>query len=431
MEIAIEKLVYGGDGLGRLPQGKAAFVPFVLEGERVEVALTEERSGFERGKLVSIAEPSLRRVLPPCPYFAACGGCHYQHTSYEHQLEIKSAIFKETLRRTAKLTLDVPLEEHSGEPWQYRNRTRMKVRTAPDFALGYHRHQSHELLPVEECPISSPLINRALSTVWEVGKESKCRGLREVQFFANHDDTKLLLELHVERGVDPEGLHAFAEATSKALPNILGVAIFAAVPDVDDEAPQLPLQGAQIVVVGSDSLVYKAAGEEYSVRAGSFFQTNRFLVETLVTLVTDGRSGNAALDLYAGTGLFTVPLSRQFRQVTSVESAPASFADLRENAGKSVKTVQATTENFLARKGALTEFDLVVVDPPRAGLGEKVCRALGRMNTPRVTYVSCDPATLSRDVRMLLESGFHIESAHLVDLFPQTYHMESVLQLVR
>lgn len=438
MQITIEKMIYGGDGLGRLPadeqgRGKAVFVPFVLEAERVEIALREQKAGFARGTVERIEEASANRVLPPCPYFAQCGGCHYQHTGYEHQLEIKAGILRETLSRTAKLTLEAPLEIHKSEPWQYRNRTRMKVRTTPEFALGYYRFGTHELLPVEECPISSPLINQAISAVWEVGKQGVDGSLREVQFFSNHDDSEMLLEFYLDRNGEPEKLRKFAMDVMVALPKIAGVVVLQSVQGSDDETERAPLvstRTAPAAVIGRDFLRYKVGEHEYRVSGGSFFQTNRFMAEELVATATRDYRGQAALDLYAGTGLFSLPLSKRFVKVTSVESAPYSFADLEKNAPRGTKAVQSTTEDFFKRK-ILGKYDLVIADPPRAGLGEKVARALGRMNTSRVTYVSCDPATLARDMKILLESGFRVESVHLVDLFPQTFHMESVVHLVR
>ena len=175
MQLTIEKLVYGGEGLARLPAdergpGKAVFVPFVLPGETVEAALREEKPGFGRARLERVLSPSEQRVAPRCPYFQRCGGCHYQHTDYAHQLEIKASILKENLRRIAKLELDKDLEIHASPPWHYRNRARFKVQTAPEFAMGYYKFNSHELLAVEDCPISSPLINRALAAAWQLGR---------------------------------------------------------------------------------------------------------------------------------------------------------------------------------------------------------------------------------------------------------------------
>ncbi len=440
MEIAIDKLIYGGDGLGRMPadengRGKAVFVPFVLAGERVSVELKEERPGFARASLDRVLEPSKFRTVPPCPYFGQCGGCHYQHTSYEHQLEIKKTILQETLQRTAKLTLDKPLQVHAGEPWQYRNRTRMKVQTAPDFAIGYFKYGSHELLAIEECPISSPLINRAVEIVWEAGRDGGVpTTVREVQFFADHEDKHLLLEFYIERGSDPESLREFAEKVRRGLPAIVGAAVFEAVRGADEDSERAPLISSRSgpgKVFGDGSLTYQVAGRNYRVSAGAFFQTNRFVADELVHVAIGEAKGGTALDLYAGTGLFTLPLAESFDRVIAVEAAPYSFGDLKKNAPRNVKPVQATTERYVTHTGNKAKLDLIVADPPRSGLGEKVARALGRMSVPRVTYVSCDPSTLSRDLRVLLEFGFRVEEAHLVDLFPQTFHMESVFHLVR
>jgi 23S rRNA (uracil1939-C5)-methyltransferase len=440
VEITIEKMIYGGEGLGRLPpdesgRGKAVFVPFVLPDEKVSVELTEQRPGFARAKVLDVLTPSPTRTAPPCPYFGTCGGCHYQHTSYEQQLRFKAAILQETLQRTAKLTLSSPLQIHASEPWAYRNRTRMKVRTAPEFALGYYRVGSHDLLPVEQCPISSVLINRSIEVVWEVAASTNFPPtLREIQFFANHDDRQLLLELYIDRGADPARFKPLAEAIRAAMREVLGVVVFESVRGNDDESDRAPLTSSRSgpgTVFGAGSLTYKVAADEYRVSAGSFFQTNRFMAEELVRTALRDFKGTTALDLYAGTGLFTLPLARRFERVIAVEAAPYSFADLKHNAPRNSKVVQATTDQYLAEAGNKTRLDLVIVDPPRAGLSEKTARALGRLNVPRVTYVSCDPATLSRDLKVLTQSGFRVEEAHIVDLFPQTYHMESVLHLVR
>ena len=176
MQLEIEKLVYGGDGLARLPadehgRGKTVFLPFVLPGEQIEASVVESRPGFVRAKLDKVITPSPERVDPGCSYFGDCGGCHYQHIDYAAQLRYKAEILRETLRRTAKFELQHEIELHSAEPWGYRNRTRMHVRHQPQFALGYFRHNSHDLLPVESCPISSPLINQAIAEVWTLGRD--------------------------------------------------------------------------------------------------------------------------------------------------------------------------------------------------------------------------------------------------------------------
>ena len=423
MELTVEKLIYGGEGLARLPadergRGKAVFLPFVLEGERVEAALADEKPGFARARLERVLEASPQRTAPACPYFTQCGGCHYQHAGYEHQLAVKAAILRETLRRTAKLEPPGEIRIHPSPPWSYRNRTRLQVQARP-FALGYYRMGSHRLLEVEQCPISSPLINRALAALWELGRAGKLgTGLQEVELFADGEDRRLALELYAAAEAEPP--KDLAQEVAAALPELASLALFRG------RAPESRPQ----ILRGEGGLDYATGRASYRVSPGSFFQTNRHLTDELVDLVTAGRSGVTALDLYAGVGLFAAALAQDFERVLAVESSAPAYADLKHNAPAPVKCFHATTQEYLERK-TRTAADLVVVDPPRAGLGEKVVGLLGRLTAPRLTYVSCDPATMSRDLRGLLELGFRVEQVHLVDLFPQTFHIESVLHLAR
>ncbi len=440
MQIEIEKLIYGGDGLARMPadsqgRGKTVFVPFVLPNEQVEVSIIESRSGFARANLEKVLTASPDRVEPGCQYFGNCGGCQYQHISYQVQLQQKAEILRETLRRGAKLELKHDIQLHASPPWNYRNRTRMHVRHRPGFVLGYYRHSSHDVLPVEACPISSPFINRAIAAVWAIGREAAVpEFLHGLQFFTNHDDTRLLVEAYIWPGDNPAELQPLAAALNSALPGLVGLVVFP-VSFVDDETghgvPRAPSHSETATAIGGNCLLYNAGGQQYRVSGGSFFQTNRYMVDTLAQVATANGGGRAALDLYAGVGLFTLLLARNFDEVLAVESSQDSLADLRVNVPTNVKCIHATSERFLTERGPNLAPDLVVLDPPRAGLGEKASAALGRMSVSRVTYVSCDPATLSRDLRLLLESGFRVEQAHLVDLFPQTFHMETVLHLVR
>ncbi len=440
MELQIEKLVYGGDGLARLPadaqgRGKTVFVPFVIPGETVAATVTESRSGFARARLDEVLTPSANRVVPSCPYFGKCGGCQYQHIDYPSQLRFKTEILRETLRRTAKLELDQEIQVHASEPWNYRNRTRVRLQHDPAFALGYFETNSHKLLAVESCPISSPLINQAITAVWALGRALKIPAtVHGMQFFANHDDTQLLVESYVRDRDTVDACKAFAAALKSRLSSVAGMIVFATSP-VEDEtrqrAPMSSVRTEESVAIGDDSLNYHAVGRDYRVSGGSFFQTNRYLVDELVKTATGGATGKAALDLYAGVGLFTSELAGNFEDVVAVESSPHAFGDLKHNAPRHVRVTRATTEEFLEKRGEKLAVDFVLVDPPRSGLGDKATAALGRTSAPQVTFVSCDPATLSRDLRVLLESGFKVEQAHLFDLFPQTAHMETVLRLVR
>jgi 23S rRNA (uracil1939-C5)-methyltransferase len=434
LQLIIEKLVYGGDGLARLPadergRGKAAFMPFVLEGEKVEAILLEQKPGFARARADQILEVSPQRIGPGCAYFQRCGGCHYQHTSYGHQLEIKAAILKENLRRITKLELDTELHIHPSPPWNYRNRTRLRVHNTPEFALGYYKFNSHELLPVEDCPISSPLINRAIVAMWQLGRAGKVlAGIREIELFANADDTQLLAEVHGSPEI-ANAAEPFSSDLRATLPETSGVVFLEAHPD-KGEARSDP---QRLAVSGVDNLTYTTELASYRVSAGAFFQVNRHLIDELVSIVAGENTSatGTALDLYAGVGLFSSVLNREFERVIAVESSPTSHADLLYNSPANVKAFRATTEQYLENVAGKLRPELVVVDPPRSGLGEKVIQGLAKLKAPRVVYASCDPATLSRDLARLLQSGYRVQAAHLVDLFPQTYHLESVFHLVR
>ncbi len=440
MQLEIEKLVYGGDGLARLPAdehgpGKTVFVPFVLPGEKVEASVAKGGSGFARARLEQVVAASPERTEPECPYFLRCGGCHYQHIKYEAQLRQKEQILRETLRRIAKFELEQNITLHAAAPWNYRNRTRMHLEHRPQFALGYFGHNSRALLPVESCPISSPLINQAIAAVWTLARQSMVpESLHGLQFFANHDDTRILIEGYVRGGTDAQLLQPVAARLHECLPPVVGVAVFAGAPAEDETRQRAPLattNAATSQAIGEGALTYQAGGMNYRVSAGSFFQTNRYLVDQLVAAVIGNRTGRTALELYAGAGLFTCHLARNFDHVLAIEASPHAFADLRHNVPANAKCARMTAEAFLAERAAKLAPDLVVLDPPRAGLGEKATAALCRTSASHVTYVSCDPATLARDLRRLLESGYRVEQAHLLDLFPQTYHMETVLHLAR
>jgi len=428
LNLNIEKLVYGGDGLSRLPpdedgRSKAVFVPFVLGGEEVEATVVGDKPSFARAKLDNVLKPSPYRTQTYCPYFQRCGGCHYQHTGYEHQLEIKAAILKENLRRIAKLELANELVVHASPPWNYRNRTRLKARIEPEFALGYYRFNSHDLLPVEQCPISSPLLNRAISALWTLGRTGKFEpSVQEIELFANAEDQELLAEIYCTGATEERAVEKFTMALRMAMLEVSGVTAFV-LPQAESA------ERKRIAAAGTTELTYTTKLTRYKVSVGSFFQTNRHLIDTVVEAVIAGRSGKQALDLYAGVGLFSSVLAGSFAQVTAVESSQTSHADLRYNSPPNVKVVRAQTEQYLGIVGRRLQPDLVVVDPPRSGLGGRVLNALSGLKSPRLTYVSCDPATLARDLAGLLKSGYRIEEAHLIDLFPQTYHIESVFHL--
>jgi len=441
MELTIEKLVYGGDGLARLeqPDGKrkTVFVPLVLPGERVEATVVEERPGFARARLDRVLKASPQRTGPACPYFGECGGCHYQHAAYEEQVALKREILRETVARIAKLELP-EIGTHAADALHYRNRTRLKFAVTAGaetkFEVGYHKLGSHLLLPVQECPISSPLVNRALQALWSLAVEHDLpKGIAEIELFVDHTDARLLVEFVVEANYDRSSAMSFAEELQRNIPAVVGIAAVPRVNHGEEQvaAPELDTTVAACAETlwGRDYLEYKVGEFSYRVTAGSFFQTNRYLAEKLLELVCDDAHGKLAIDLYAGVGLFTLPLAKSFERVIAVEAAPASFTDLKSNAPRNVKAIQATTETYLSRGGA--RADLVVVDPPRAGLGKKALAGLTKLAPKSLLYVSCDPSTLARDLPGLANGGYRVTAAHLVDLFPQTFHIETVLRLER
>ena len=434
MQLKIEKMIYGGDGLARLPadgtgRSKTVFLPFVLDGEEVEASTSKEKSGIIYAHADQIVRPSQHRIEPGCPYFYHCGGCHYQHTDYANQLEIKKSVLRESLQRTAKLNWPDEIHVHPSPPWNYRNRARMHVKSAGNdahgtFAMGYYRMGSHELLPVQSCPISSPLINRAINAIWEMGRAGRVpKSTHEIEFFANANDSELLLKIYSVYEPEPsaqQDLQQFAQFVKAYLPEVSGAVAFAT-------GSSLFPWDSVTWSSGKTSLMYNTQRARYRVQAGSFFQTNRFLTDELVSIVTNGKSGKLALDLYAGTGLFSLVLAQTFERVIAVEASTSSFEDLRTNAMSNIEPVLADTGDFLGRPAVMPDY--IVMDPPRTGLGDKITRLLSKIAAPLLTYVSCDPATLSRDLRVLTEFGYRVQSVHLVDLFPQTFHVESVVHL--
>jgi 23S rRNA (uracil1939-C5)-methyltransferase len=396
----------------------------------VEARIVEDRRSFANGALESVLEPSPERVLPGCEYVPRCGGCQYQHASAAFQLQMKLDILKETLAR-AHLPVSGEIATLAGPSWGYRNRIRLHLMKRDGLALGYRQGGSHNLLPVSHCPIAAPLLEQAISAVTRIGAATGLEKLcDEVEFFTNGEQDQLLVSLWPGSGKSPQpprlrerSLEAFAEQLSAQLPALTGVGLFSQ---------------NEIMHWGQRSLTYTVAGHPYQVSLGAFFQVNRFLLPGLLELVLDNgsggrRSGRLAWDLYSGAGLFAQALD--FENVTAVESAGSSADDLQHNlAARAHRVVRSNTLDFLrsqARSPLRKKPDLILVDPPRAGLGKEVCTHLGGVAADVMVYISCDPATLARDLQSLLPFGYSAQAVHLVDLFPQTFHLETVTILKR
>jgi len=377
--LTIEKLVYGGEGLARL-EGKVVLVPYVAPGEAVRADIQQVKKDLFRGRLLNIVSPSSSRITPHCPYFFRCGGCQYQHLDYSTQLEEKRSILRDVLRRVGKLECG-EINLISNEPWQYRNRIQLHFDRG---SVGYFEHGSRRLCAIDHCPIASPGLNQAISTI-----QARLPELQPftapVELFTNETDVQVNITDHLPRGA------------------------FSMIQSIGASAP------------------IEYAG--FRVSRNSFFQVNRFLINDLVDCAIGGEQGQIALDLYAGVGLFARRLADQFKQVTAVESGQSAFRDLDHNLGQRVSLQQAAVENYLATLEARPDF--ILADPPRTGLGKQVVQQLIRIASPQLVIVSCDPATLARDLQGLVAGGYHVARMTLVDLFPQTSHLETVVLLNR
>ena len=418
--VQIEKPVYGGAFLARV-EGKAVFVPLTLPGEEARIRVVEDKRGYALAEAEEIVSAAPARITPGCPHFGVCGGCHYQHTDYEAQIGFKKAILRETLERAGVRALP-EIAVCAADPWKYRNRIRLAFDAAGN--PGYRGRRSHAVVPVSECPIAAPSLLKAATAFAATLRESRLP-LRptEISLFCNGEESALLATVLVA-APGKFRIDDLARAFQERVPELQGLELV-----IESRKGEPPRTLARW---GATSLTYRAAGFDYRVDHGSFFQVNRWLVDALVERVTEGRRGKLAWDLFAGVGLFARQLAATFEHVVAVESAPSAIEALKENLTNThSESVKAETLAFLRRQPPSIVPDLIVVDPPRVGLGPETTTQLTRIAAPEIVYVSCDPATLARDLRALLNSGYAIESITLVDLFPQTFHLETVVALRR
>jgi 23S rRNA (uracil1939-C5)-methyltransferase len=390
--VEFEKMVYGGDGLAR-PGGQALLAPFVLPGEKVRIGIIERSNQLIRARPLEILTPSPSRRPAPCPYFGACGGCHYQHLADNEQTGVKAGILRETLRRIGKFEPPGPVEVISGPPFGYRNRARFHLEGR---RIGYHEMGSSRLHAIDECAVCSPKLQQVHATLRGMTRDRRWpQFLRMVEIFTNEND----VQLNVVRADRPVARRFFDWCAGT-------------------------IEGYR-----DGALTYEAAGFRFRVSRDAFFQVNRFLTGQLVEEALKGAGGETALDLYSGVGLFALPLASRFRSVTAVEAGAAACRDLRFNvreAGLIVPAHQKSAESFL--ESSQTKFDFAAADPPRSGLGVKVAQKLLELRPKHLVVVSCDPATLARDLA-ILRQGYSIEQITMIDLFPQTFHIETIARL--
>jgi 23S rRNA (uracil1939-C5)-methyltransferase len=412
VELGLTDIAFGGDAIGRL-DGEVVFVPYVLPGERALVRLERRKRDYASGQLVELLTSSPARIEPRCPYFGACGGCQWQHSDYMTQLTMKRQVVVDQLVRIGGIReaddlVRVPLGMI--DPWAYRNHIRFSLgRKYGD--VGYTYRQSHRLLPIDVCYIAHPAIVDILTTV-----QRRCAGLSAhqimVRYGANTDE--LLIQ------------------------------------------PKLPM--VTEIETGQLQLTEEILDRSYTISAAAFFQVNtrreertlpeqldvpwierragRYSIADLLALIVldrlQAQPEDVVLDAYCGVGAFTALIAPRVRRVVGVEESPAAIADARRN------TPDLENTRFIAAKveaavSSLEEdrLDAVVLDPARVGCAPPVLHALLDARPRRVVYVSCDPATLARDLRALVDGGYRIESVEPIDMFPQTYHIESVTTLTR
>jgi len=429
LRLSIEKLVYGGDGLGHA-DGNTIFVPYVLPGEEVRAAEKSKKKKVVWAKLLEVTSASAERTAAPCPHFETCGGCHYQHITAGAQVRLKKDILRETLSRLGGISWTGAIEEHTREPYRYRNRAQWAVRSGMPRALGYFLPESSFIVPIDQCPVLSPRLAETFRALQEMARSGVLPdGILEIEAFADSADEKIALNVAFERFPKPAA--ELAALLREAIPQV-------------DSLLLLDQKKDKFELTGPGYLVHEAGGFKFRVSHLSFFQVNRFLIGDLLETVTAGAKGRLALDMYSGVGFFTLPLARAFEKVVSVDANLAATRDLYANAeaaGVSVIHHNEHAEDFLKKTKEKPEF--VVLDPPRAGLGRETAAKLADLGAAEIVYLSCDPSTLARDLAVLTSSPrkpkeiagpsvrYELSEMHLFDLFPQTYHIETLVRLRR
>lgn len=398
--VELNTLVYGGEAIGRLNDGRACFVPFGLPGEVVEIKITEEHRNHVRGKILRILEPAIERIEPRCRHFEVCGGCHYQHMKYEEQLQTKCHILAEQLKRFAGLATP-PIRPIIPSPnaWNYRNTVQFHL--SESGKLGFQQIHSRQTVEIQECHLPEDTINH----VWPRIQVEPSSGLKEIalRVGANQD---ILLVLESDLHTPPEFSVDFPIS-----------AVYL--------SPDMP-----IVLSGEDHLVMKVCDKLFRVSAGSFFQVNTAQAEKLVQLLLQMltlKKDTVMLELYSGVGLFTAFLAEHVAECHAIEISPYACEDFVWNLDHfdNVSLYIGSAERVLAGL-ELGRVDTLVVDPPRGGLDRHVLAHIGRLQPDEIAYISCDPATLARDIRYFISAGYQLEQVTPVDLFPQTFHIESV-----
>jgi len=403
-------MAHGGAALGR-HEGRVVFVPGAVPGETVRAEITQDKGRFAHARLVEVVEPSADRVTPRCPHVPECGGCQWQHIAYARQLALKTDVVRDQLMRIASIT-EPPVRPTLASPlaWGYRNRVTFSVGDDEFERLGFQRAASHDVVPINECHIADPRLMALFDDL-----DLDLPGLTRLTLMAGSDDDDLLM----------------AFETLKDEPPSLSVDFPISCVHLVTGAEAIPVN-----LVGRNHVTQRVGAYAYRVSAGRFFQVNTGVAETLVELVLawlDPSPGDTVLDAYCGVGLFTLPLADRAGSVIAVELDPGATEDLILNLGEreNADVIEGPVEMVLPDLVADEPLHSAVVDPPRQGLNVAVIDALVASGPPRLVYVSCDPATLARDVKRLSRGGYTLDDVQPVDMFPQTFHVETVARLTR
>jgi 23S rRNA (uracil1939-C5)-methyltransferase len=406
IQLTLTAMAHGGAALGR-HEGRVIFVAGAIPGETVRVEITEDKERFAHARVVEILAPSPHRIPPRCPHVPECGGCQWQHIAYSHQLALKADVVRDQLTRIAGI-VDPPvhLTIPAPSPWGYRNRVTFSV--GADDQLGFQRAASHDIVPIQECHIADPRLMALYDDL-----DLDLPGLTRLNLMAGSAEDDLLMAFETQ-GDEPPSLSADFPISCVHL-----VSADAAIP---------------VNLIGRNHVTHHIAGHACRASAGRFFQVNTAVAAILVELVLDWLAPTldaTVLDAYCGVGLFTLPLAERAGLVIAVELDPGATEDLILNLGEieNVEVIEGPVEAVLPDLVDAEPLHAAVVDPPRQGLDRAVIDALVASRPPRLVYVSCDPATLARDVKRLSRSGYALEQVQPVDMFPQTYHIETVTLL--
>ncbi len=407
-EITLEKLTYGGDAMGRLPDptgagGRAVFVPFCLPGETVRIQLTQEKQNFARGEILEILKPSPDRITSKCKHFTQCGGCHYQNLPYEKQLLAKADILRDQLQRIGKIE-NPPVQPTVASPEQWNYRNHVQFHLTDDGKVGFINARGNATLSIEECHLPEPAIDAFRNNL---------------QF-----ESRMNLErVSLRSGVDDD-LMLILESETEETPELEIEADISIVHIYEDHP---------VVIAGSNSLTIQVLGKDFHVSAPSFFQVNTKMAEKMVqhlqTQLPNPDSQFMLIDLYCGVGLFSKFFADKYAKVIGIESAPSSCEDFAINLDEfdNIELYEGAAEEILpALAPQLTQPIHMIVDPPRAGIDKFALDAILQINPHVIAYVSCDPSTLARDAARLIKGGYTLQHVTPFDLFPQTYHIESI-----